>query len=137
MVARDTLWVCFICIIVGSCAGCSNSTTKGPFKYREPDHIKVVIVNSGPSELTDVKVTIASQEFELGSFGPGVGAACKFLPRQDQIGKSATVVVEFEDENEEVIRLENQKEFKIASKGTIRLDIGENKILSEQIVMEP
>jgi hypothetical protein len=118
---------------VALCSACSSHPPNHEHEESTPDHVKVVVGNSGPEDLYDVKVILGKEELKLGNFGPGLEASTKFFPKAGQIGKRVTIIVQYEDEKEKLVRLKGSKAFKVFPKGEIRLQIRNGGWLAEII----
>ena len=133
---RSSFRVCLPAVAAFLCAACSKPATTRLPQPRGPDYVEIVVVNKGPGGVNDLDVHLAGQDIELEGVGPGVFVACRFSPRPDQIGQTTTVVLEYEDDDGGPIRLES-KAFKIPPVGRVRLDIGGNKLVAEEVSDKP
>jgi hypothetical protein len=133
---RISFRVCGAAVAACLFAACSKPTTSSLPKQSEPDYVEIVVANKGPSNVNDLRVRIAGQDFGLGGFGPGVYAACRFSPRTEQVGQTATVVLQYEDDNGARVCLES-KGFKIPPRGTVRLDVGGSKLVAQEVADKP
>jgi hypothetical protein len=115
------------------CAGCSTHPSVSGPDDGTADHLKVVVVNKGPEAVYEVKVYLGELELPFGSFDPDIIASRKVYPTPQQIGKKVTVIVEYENEDEEVVHLRGTQSFQVFSKGEVRLEIGNGKLLTERI----
>lgn len=130
------VWASYRCLLVAAmavCAACAFHPTDRERSEETVAHVKVAVANKGSESLYEVKVRLGAEEFPLGNFAPGIIASRKFFPRPEQLGKTVTVVVEYEDEEERVIRLEGDKAIEVFANGEIRLEIGDGKLLAERI----
>jgi hypothetical protein len=98
------------------------------------DRVKIVVANKGPDVMYDFKVRFAGNERRFrDGFAPGIAVEGALWPAPASIGRPASVVIEYEDEDGNPVRLEGAERFEVFPAGEIRLEIGNRKILSEKI----
>lgn len=125
--------------LLGACSDQSPDRERKDAKGRkeEPvDQVKLAVVNKGPETLYEVKVFLGFDVYDFRGISPHITASRKFTPRPDQLGQRVTVLIEYENEEGDVTRLQGVKPFEMFPKGEVRVEIGSGKLLAETITRE-
>jgi hypothetical protein len=98
-----------------------------------PDGVRVTVGNQGPDDLYEVRVHIGEHECKLGEVARTIKASRQVASAQLPLEKTVTVLVEYEDEAGQSHLLRGTQPFEVFPRGEIRVEVGQGKILSEQM----